>query len=204
MNLLLVVVSFLALIFTPAIVFAQDAGHSPSPSPQVSSQHQGVTKQHQQEVEKKHQQFQEHLKQVQNKHHAQVAERIHQNLNHVNDTTTSSWLKNINHMNEILAKLEEHLNKAASEGKDISQAQTSVNNAKTQVTAAESALSTQAGKVYTITITDPGHIGPDVKTSRDTLHTDLQNVHQTLKTAKAAVVEATKAVNQALGDQNGT
>lgn len=213
MRLLLIVVSFFTIALSTGIVFAQDASpsvtpqhgeekittHQEQPSPQPTEQNN----QHQQEVEKKHQAFQEHLKQVQNKHHAQVAERIHQNLNHVNETVTSAWLKSVNHMSEIVLKLEDHLNTAAREGKNVSQAQTAVNNAKTQVSTAENALKTQAGKVYTITIIDPTHIEPDVKASRDMLHTDLNSVHEIVKNAKEAVVEATKIIDQTRGGTNG-
>lgn len=212
MKLLLIVVGFFILVLPSGKVFAQDV--SPSAIPQhvedrMRKDHSSLREltqkeiQHKQEVEKKHQEVKDHLKQVQNKHHAQVAEKIHVNFNHVNETLTSAWLKNLNHMSEILIRLEDHLSTAAGEGRDVAQARTALTSAKTKVAEAENALKIQASKVYTITITDPKHIGSDVKTARDILHADLKNVHQVVKNAQDAVIEATKAAKQVTGGNNG-
>ncbi len=194
MRLLLIIVG-LTLLLTPTLVNAQSA--SPSPFHQI--QPRTVGEEHKQEVEKRHNQVQEHLKQVKNRHHAQIAEKIHQNLNHVNTTLTTAWSHHLSKMSEILIKLEDHLNQAAKDGKDVANTQAALNNAKQAVTTAENALNSQADKTYTFNISNPDHIGSDIQAARDTLHNDLKTVHETLKNAKEAVVEATKAVNQLVG-----
>lgn len=193
MKLLLLVVGIITLVLPTGNAFAQST--TPSVVP-----HQVI--QHKQEVEKKHQEIKEHLKQVPNKHHAKVTEKIHKNLNVVNEKLTNSWFRQITHMSEILNKLEDHLNKLSEEGKDVTQAKAALNNARTKVTTAENALKTQGLKVYTINITNTGHIGPDVKTARNVLHTDLKNVHQIVKDAHGAVIEVIK-LSKTIGGNNG-
>lgn len=209
MKLLLLVVGLFTFLLPLTNVHAQDVSPSITQEAEVRKDqppglHELTQKQiqHRQEVDKKHQEIKEHLKKVPNKHHAQVTEKIHENLNIVNEKLTTSWLKQVNHMSEILVKLEDNLNIVAGEGKDVAEAKTALNNAKAKVLEAENVLKIQALKVYTITITDPIHVGPDVKTARDLLHTDLKIVHQIVKEAHEAVIEATK-VAKAIGGKNG-
>lgn len=199
MKLLLLVVGLLTFLLPSTIARAQDASPYVTQEAEVRkdqqpSLHELTQKQiqHKQDVDKKHQAIKEHLKQVPNKHHAQVAEKIHENLNVVNEKLTNSWFKQITHMSDILNKLDDHLNKLSEEGKDVTQAKATLSGARTKVTTAENALKAQGLKVYTINITNTGHIGPDVKIARNLLHTDLKNVHQIVKDAHEAVVEAAK------------
>ena len=195
----LIFISLFVLLLLPGVVSAQNS----SPIPTHQTQLQLVGEDHKRKVEQRHGQIQEHLKQVKNKHHAQVAEKVHKNLNHVNGTLTTAWSHHLSKMSEILVKLEEHLNQAASEDKDVTDARNTLADAKQAVTEAENVLKTQADKTYTFNITNPEHIGSDVQGARDLLHSDLKSVHDALNNAREAVVEATKVVNQTVGGNHG-
>jgi hypothetical protein len=210
MKLLQFVVGTLLLILSSGTVYAQTIAPSVTHGPDVKDAQSPTLREisqqeinHKREVELKHQEVKEHLKQVPNKHHAQVAEKVHENLNKVNEKISNAWLSQLNHMSEILNKLEEHLKNAEGEGKDVMQAKTAISNAKAKISEAENALNEQTLKVYTITITDPGHIGPDVKKARDILHTNLKTTHKIVKDAHEAVIEATRTTRQTVGGNNG-
>lgn len=192
MSKLLILFAFLVLI--PSIVNAQDMD--------ALSPHQIQREEHKKEVEKRHNEVQAQLKHVANKHHAQVAEKIHQNLNHVNNSLTTAWTHHLSRMTGILTNLDHHLLQAEKEGKNITNAQTAVNNAKQALSSAEIALETQSVKTYTFNITNPEHIGPHVQSARDSLHKDLKDTHDKLKAAQEVLIEATKAVKLLVGESH--
>jgi len=62
--------------------------------------------------------------------------------------------------------------------------------AKDAITTARSAVATQAGKVYTVSVSTEAKVADDLKVARDALHVDLKAVQEKVQTAHAGVLSA--------------
>ncbi len=135
---------------------------------------------------------------------AQTAERINQNLNKINDRKTQNMSHHLDQMSQMLKRLETRITEAAKLGHDTSSATAALREAKGKVESAKAAVSTQAQKDYTITVTTESKIKDDAKTSRDALHTDLKAVHDQVTEARKAVSGAIRTTASTLqGVKNG-
>lgn len=131
------------------------------------------------------------LEKFKDKRKADLAEKINTNLNKINENQTSQMEKHLATMTNILNKLEARVNQAPPDIKDPDQARSAIASAREAIASASSAVSEQAQKDYTITVTSETRVKADAKTQRDKLHQDLTAVRK-------MVIEAKKAVSNAI------
>lgn len=133
------------------------------------------------------------------KRKAQIAERVDKNLNQVNKNRTNAFMNQLDAMNNLSEKLSTRI--ASANGKNTASASAALSQANSAIVAAKTAVTTQAGKDYTVTVFSESTIASDVKKVRDQLFTDLKTLHTTVKSAHDALALAVKAV-VALGGTN--
>lgn len=121
---------------------------------------------------------------------AVVAERINTNLNKVNQNQTAQMQKHLEKMTAILDKLEQRVNTGTPDIKDPVKGAAAIKTARNNIASAAAAVSAQAQKDYTITVTSEGRIGLDAKAERDALHKDLQATKMLVQDAKRSVADA--------------
>ena len=124
------------------------------------------------------------------KRKAQATERVSTNLNKINEKHTQMMLKFLTRASEILTKLENRVNQATPDIKDMTAAKDAIASAKAAIASATEAVNLQAAKDYTITVTSEGRVKDDAQASRKQLHEDLLVVRRQVIAAKQAVSNA--------------
>jgi len=121
---------------------------------------------------------------------ATLAEKININLDNINQNRTAQMQRHLDNMSVILDKLASRVNSGRPDIKDPVSAKAAIDTAKTNISTASAAVSAQALKDYTVSITSEGRIGLDVKQQRDALYKDLQVVRKQVTDAKQSVAAA--------------
>lgn len=202
---LLVVITLSLLVVTAYPVFAQDAA-SPAATRKQLLKEKLETRKDNLEAKKesvanrievlKNQQASKaaalklKLQAFKNQEKATAAARISENLNKVNQNQTSQMQKMLALMSTLLEKLENRVNQGTSDIKDPVSARVAIASAKEIIATASAAVTAQAQKDYTITVSSESRVKTDAKLQRDKLHTDLQAVRKAVIDAKQAVTNA--------------
>lgn len=119
------------------------------------------------------------LETFKDKRKAEVAERVNTNLNAINLKQTSQMQKHLNTMSSILDRLETRVT-----------AKDAIASTRANIATTSAALTSQAGKDYTIQVTSETRIKSDVQNQRDKLKTDLMTVRKMVIDAKQSVANA--------------
>lgn len=144
----------------------------------------------------------EKLAEFKNKKKATIAERVSTNLNTININRVAALTKNLDTMDNLLTKVKTRVANAKANGKDVSKIETAIASVESSLSSARGALVTQAGKDYTLVVSDESKVKDDAKAKRDALFTDLKSVHEKVKTVRQALIDAIKEAYAALGKEN--
>ncbi len=115
------------------------------------------------------------------------ADKIDTKLAGSNQTQTTKMSEALTRLQEILNKLIDKTNEQKAAGKDTTAVETAINNAKTAITTAQSAVAAQAAKTYTANVTDEATLQQNFGTTFAQLRSDLQTTHEKVKLSKDAV-----------------
>jgi len=141
----------------------------------------------------------ERLAAFKDKRKVQIVERISTNLNKIN----SNWIDHANkflaNASRILEKLEERVNNQVSQGKDATEANTAITDAKAKLASASAAVASQSAKEYTVIISTESAAKEEIRTTRNALNTDWQAIRALLRDAKQAVANAIRVAATTLG-----
>lgn len=136
------------------------------------------------------------VQKVKDERKREVVERTDARLGELNE-------RRLNHFSNVLAKLEDVLERVTSRadraegrGLDVTTVRTAISEALKAVENSRLAIQTQTGKTYTITVTSEGNLRVDVEKARRALHDDLAKVRETVKAAHDAVRRAAVALAQ--------
>ena len=128
-----------------------------------------------------------------------VTVKVSENLNTVNKNAINRFTNNINELDKAVANIATRADKAVANNKDVSLVMVKISAAKSAIESARTAVTTQAGKIYSISVTSEIKVADDLKKSRDQLNSDLKVVQDTIKAAHdavwAALVELQKVPN---------
>ncbi len=138
----------------------------------------------------KREELKKKLGQFKDEQKKRVTEQVNENLNKVNQNVVNRFTNNINELERVLTNINTRADKATANGSDVSSVLAAVQIAKDAIAPARIAISTQAGKVYSVTISTEAKVADDLKISRDTLNTDLKTVQEKVRTAHTAVLAA--------------
>ncbi len=121
---------------------------------------------------------------------AKRIEHVNEKLATMNKRITDHFVNVLEQLSTVLSRIDARAQTLAGEGVDVGAVQTAIEGANNAIATAKSTVSSQAGKDYTIVLTDEESAKTEVKTTFDTLKADL-------KTTRAAVVAAREAVHAA-------
>lgn len=141
----------------------------------------------------------EKLAKFKDKKKAQRVEAIDKTLVNINKNRTDQMTRFLDNASTILTKLETRVNQAGTNGKDITQANIAITEAKEMISSASGAVKVQSENGYTISVTTEAKVSTDAKIARDLLHTDLKAVLDQVKAAKKAVANAIQVSATTLG-----
>lgn len=134
------------------------------------------------------------LTQLKDQRKAAIVERINTKLARVNEKATNRMTTVIEKLDSILARIDNKTQSASAQGKDVSTAQGMVASANNALADAKSAVSSQAGKDYTIQISSEDSLRSDVGATFSQLQQDLRSTRKTVIQAKQAVMQAARAL----------
>lgn len=139
--------------------------------------------------------FKEKLAELKDTRKKALVEKLDTRFANVNKKATDRFLETLSKLTEVLNRIQTKATEAKTAGKDTAEAQTAITTAQAALANAKTAVSTQAGKTYTITISTEDKLRMDVGTTVSALHTDLRTVHKLVTEAKQAAVKAARLVN---------
>lgn len=148
----------------------------------------------------------EKLAKFKDKRKANLAEKINNILNQINERRTTHFSNVLNKMTEILSRLQEKVNTASTNGKDMTTANAAITDAQNAISSASAAVAVQKDKDYTIEATSEATIKQDAAAARNALHSDLQSVHNLVVQARQATAKAISTTVSTLkgAGNNGT
>lgn len=142
--------------------------------------------------------FQNHLQEIRDERKQSIVENIDTRLSSVNEKWVTHWNNVLSRLSEILVKLQTRLDEYAGDA-DTTALSSAITQAQTSINTAQAAVTAQAGKTYTIDITDETTLGDDVSSTISDFHSDIQEVLDTVKAAREDVhnvfVEVRKLTN---------
>lgn len=127
------------------------------------------------------------LTQWQNKQKAMIVERINAQLQKINQQVTDRMTRQLDNMSARLLKAPDE----ATSGAYFDS--TAYEPASLAISNARSAVSSQAAKSYSITISTEQNAKTDAKTARDNLFNDLKKLQEVMLSAKQAVAKVHQA-----------
>jgi len=145
----------------------------------------------------------EKLQAFKDKVKAQRVENINDRLITINQNRTDQMMSVLDRLTEFVDKIQNRIDNATGENLDKNPAKDALANAKVKIEAAKEAVTAQSEKDYTIALNTEATVKVDAQESRDTLHKDLKTVHDLVVEARKAVVEAlTTALTTLKGGTN--
>ena len=141
-------------------------------------------------IEIKRQALKERLKVIKDERKKQVVERIDNRLDALNERITNHFSEVLERLEKVLINIGSRADKAFVSGIDVSAVRTAITDAQSAISASRSAIATQAGKIYKITITTETGLRQDVGKARQGLHDDLLKVRDIVFASREAVKKA--------------
>src|SRR3989338_22191 len=135
--------------------------------------------------------FQEKLKEIKETRKQNILERVDEKINSLNERHMTRLDNYLARMLTVLEKIEE---KAADVTGDSSALDAAIIKAKDAIETAQAAVEEQAGKDYIVEFDDETELGTQVRSLFATFKSDVKEVHQLVKDAHKAVVDAAHAL----------
>lgn len=123
-----------------------------------------------------------------------IVSRMDTKMSSMNTNFTTKMSSVLERLTTVIDSLEHKIATAKAQGVSTVSAEAALVQAKSAVTTAQTALSTQAGKEYVIQITDEAALKNNVGTTVKLVQTDFQTTHKTVIAAKQAVLKAAQEV----------
>lgn len=131
---------------------------------------------------------------------ANRVQNINDILARINKVRTDAMLRHYDRMVEILTKVEDRVNEASGNGKDMTAAKSSISQARSALNEAKIALDAQIDKDYTVNVSSESTVKADAMAQRQQLFSDLKSIHDLLVTARKVIAEA---ISQAMSSIKG-
>ena len=148
-----------------------------------------LRKQKQQELQEKLQTFKDEQKKAR-------IEKIDEKLAQINTRRTDRWVEALEKLAGIVDRLDAKVATAETEGKDVTTAKLTIEDARDAIATAQSTVSSQAGKDYTVSLTDESTAKNLVGKTVSGMQADLRAVHKAIIDARKAVMTAAKEVKK--------
>lgn len=207
--------AFLLLSF--AFVYAQNTrldtllNNAKSRSQEAKQQIQQVREQAQTQIKKIREAAKDKISQIKDKKKQETASKIADRLGRINQVWTDHFTNVLDRLDAVLQKVESRTEKASANGKDVSAVKFAIQNALDKISAARTAVASQAQKTYVINaaaVTGTtstasrqsnlvAGLREQFKALRDQLFGDLKSLRDgPMKNAKTAVQDAIKELSK--------
>lgn len=134
--------------------------------------------------------FKEGLAKIKDEKKKIKIENVANNITELNTKITTKSSEKIDKIEEILIAIESRADKAAARGISVSGVRSLVVLAETAIAEARTAITTQASKTYTVSVTDESTVKTSVQTTRDLLKKDIEAMNVKIKAAHEATRKA--------------
>lgn len=131
--------------------------------------------------------FQENLNNIKNEVKKTATENIVNKIQELNVKMTNNFSDKIDQIETVLVSIESRISKAENNGLDTVAVKAKVEKSKVAIESARTAISTQAGKVYEVDITDEAKLKTEMTTLRNTFSVDMKAINALIKSAHEAV-----------------
>jgi hypothetical protein len=136
------------------------------------------------------------LHELRDQNKQKIAERINQQLAKINLKTTQAFTQHLAAIQNLLTKAATWKDKAKTNGKDVTAAETAIAACQTAIATAQEANEAQKLKTYTVEYTDETQLRTGAKTVKTNLRTDLTAVREKVKTSRQKLIDAIKIIKQ--------
>lgn len=187
-----------------APAFAQDYGGSVTSAPSVPTarqERQQAREDMQTAIQTARANFQAKLASIKNTQKQAIVARMDTRIAQINANRTTIMLNQLNRIESLLNRLETRANMAATSGQNITAVTTAITAARTAIANARTVVQNQSTKVYTINITTEANLGAAVSATRIKFAADLQTAHQSVLSARKAVVAVLQALAKVIGEK---
>jgi len=151
-------------------------------------------------MEAKRASFSASLKAIKDEKKKAILETIQTRLTQINENQTTLLMNKLKRLNVGVEEMQKLAEKHEQDsGKDLSSVADSLSTANTAIADAIIAITTQAEKTYSISITTETNAKNDVGKARKQLAEDLKKVRDAVQNARKKVGEALKALKSAIG-----
>lgn len=134
-----------------------------------------------------------------------LVEKIDSRIASTNTNLTNKMTEALTRLNKIMEKLAKRAQILKTEGKDITLYEAAASKAQAAITSAITAVSTQAAKTYTITLTTDSLLKTNVGSTVSLFRTDISATHKLVIDAKQAVMKtATELAKLKEGNKNAS
>jgi hypothetical protein len=147
-------------------------------------------------IEQKKQELETKLKTVRDEAKKQAVGRIFANLNALNEKTTNHLLNVVDQIESVLDRVKSRTDKAEANSLNVSSVRTVIAAATISIGTARTAIQQQAGKSYSVAVTDEATLRQAGQTAREQLRSDLKAAEASVKAARDAVRVAAVALAQ--------
>lgn len=141
-------------------------------------------------IRAKREELRARLQEIRDKRKAEIMERIYDRLNALNERLTNHFMSALEKMESVLININSRADKAEANGRDVSAVRAAIETAHRAINDARTAVEEQAGKTYSIDVTDENSLRVDAGAARQALRDDLAAVRAAVKSAHDAVRNA--------------
>ncbi len=125
-----------------------------------------------------------------------IVERVDTRLNAANVKHTERMAENLEKLSSILDRISSKAASLKSEGEDTAALDSAITDAEEKIISAQTAVTTQAGKEYVITITDEASLGETISPVVTQFRKDIKAVYKSVMDAKLAVTTSAKELKK--------
>ncbi|MBI2068835.1 MAG: hypothetical protein HYT67_01890 [Candidatus Yanofskybacteria bacterium] len=153
-------------------------------------------KQLEERIKEKRTELKERLEKIKDERKKQVVERIDKSMDELNARMVKHFTEVLDKVEGVLNRVSERTEKAKAAGADVSVVVAAIDQAVNAIREARAAIEAQAGKTYTINVTDEATLKNRVGEARQSLRADLKVVQDAVKAAHEAVRKVAVALGQ--------
>lgn len=123
-----------------------------------------------------------------------LVERMNSRFSEIQDRIIASFTVILDRLEDVVDKVQDRVDTAIAGGKNVGDAQKSLDEARNLITKARDMLKAVAAQTYPIAVTTEDKLGASVSGSRNQFHSDLSAVRDVVRDARKAVQDAISAL----------
>lgn len=152
------------------------------------------------EGKERQEEFKKKLELIKDERKKEIVENIEKRLDQINAKRTTVMTTQINFLSDKLDRIIAEASVQKEKGEDTSNLDRANTDAQAAISAARTAITTQSGKSYTITLTSEETAKPDVQAAIKTLETDLKSTYAFVTGARNSVLVSVGYLKTLIGD----